>query len=75
MEISYCHIANAKIANILHKTKKKEEKVSKEVIVVIDESESGEVEKWSGFLNFYAYVRTQVRGNFYFLTTLLHFST
>jgi hypothetical protein len=30
MEISYCHIANAKIANILHKTKKKEEKVSKD---------------------------------------------
>ena len=45
------------------------------VIVVIDESESGEVEKWSGFLYFYAYVRTQVRGDFYFLTTLLHFST
>ena len=45
------------------------------VPVVIDESESGEVEKWSGFLNFYAYMRTQVRGDFYFLTILLHLST
>jgi hypothetical protein len=29
MEFSYCHIAIAKILIILHKTKKKEEKVSK----------------------------------------------